>query len=252
MADTSRIWVGEFSDTERVVFDTRCQSDGVILWDVNSGQFDIHLRDSARERVHPIRDAAAKRTILERYGAYIRGLIEANHRAWSSGLNVRYTGVRISRRARKAGVHCYICKKELDGTADLECAGCGWGICECGACGCARGKKNSEERNFYSLSDYARHEAHRRWSALPPRMTDPEELCALVGCVPAKVASGFCGGCDSNFTDEWCLVDKGRFYYELHHLAQLPHHFKLLESELALLVAALERGEVRGTKVGSR
>jgi hypothetical protein len=70
--------------------------------------------------------------------------------------------------------------------------------------------------------------------------------------IPTKVARGFCGGCDSNFTEEWCLVDEGRYYSELHHLAQLPHDFTLLESELAILVAALERGEVRGTKVKKR
>jgi hypothetical protein len=32
--------------------------------------------------------------------------------------------------------HCYNCKRHLDNSIDVECAGCGWIICECGACGC--------------------------------------------------------------------------------------------------------------------
>lgn len=34
--------------------------------------------------------------------------------------------------------HCWYCKQSLDSTIDLECIGCGWILCSCGACGCAR------------------------------------------------------------------------------------------------------------------
>src|SRR5690606_37080753 len=34
--------------------------------------------------------------------------------------------------------HCWSCKNPLDNQVDIECVECGWIICRCGACGCAR------------------------------------------------------------------------------------------------------------------
>ena len=53
MADTPKIWVGEFSDTGAVVFDTRCQPEyepqQVVLWGVLSGKFDIREKKAAAD-----------------------------------------------------------------------------------------------------------------------------------------------------------------------------------------------------------
>jgi hypothetical protein len=256
VADIPKIWVGEFSDTETVVFDTRCQprysSSGVVLWGVSSGQFDIRGKEAAKTKLREVRDPVAKTEALGRYATFIQDLLEANHRAWMEALKIEYAGARLSRRSRVvAGVHCYICKEELDGTVRLECVRCGWGLCECGACGCGRGRRGVGYGKFHSLSAYAHDEGYRRWSALPPRSTDVEELCELVGCFPVKVENSFCGGCDSNFTSEWCLGTQ-RPWYELRHVARSPEDHVLRESELAILVAALERGEVRGSRLKKR
>ena len=32
--------------------------------------------------------------------------------------------------------HCWNCKTPLESGVNIECAGCGWIICKCGACGC--------------------------------------------------------------------------------------------------------------------
>ena len=255
MSNTPKIWVGEFSDIETVVFDTRCQSTyssyEVVLWGVSSGQFDIYGKEASKAKLRPVRDTLARNEALGRYTTFVKGLLEANHRARIETLNVKYAGARVSRRSRVVGVHCYICKNELDGSIGLECASCGWGLCECGACGCGRGKNDIGDGTFLSLSRYAHDEGYRRWSALPPRSTDPEELCERVGCVPVKITNGFCGTCDSTITNEWCLGTQ-RPSYELWHLAQSPHDHVLRKSELALLVAALERGEVRGIRLKRR
>jgi hypothetical protein len=252
MSDTPKIWVGEFLDTGAVVFDTRCQSKysplEVVLWGVLSGKFDIREKKAARSEVRSVRDPVARNDALGRYAAFIRELLEANHRAWIGALKAKYFGVRVSRRSRAAGVHCYICKKGLDGTIGLECVGCGWGLCECGACGCGRGKKGVGDGNFYSLSDYARDEGYRRWRELPPRSTDPEELCEWVGELPAKFKDGFCGSCDSTVSNDWCVRIHGSLR-ELRHYAQAPYDYVLRESELALLISALESGQVRGTRI---
>lgn len=34
--------------------------------------------------------------------------------------------------------HCWSCKNPLNNEVDIECVECGWIICRCGACGCAR------------------------------------------------------------------------------------------------------------------
>jgi len=160
----------------------------------------------------------------------------------------KYRGIRVSRRSRERAVHCYLCKKELDGTIGLECAGCGWGLCECGACGCGWGMKGVGFGKFLSLSNYAHDEGHRRWMALPPRSTNPEELCELVGHLPVKVRQGFCGRCDSTVSNDWCVGGTGSLC-ELRHFAEFPEDYVLRESELALLVTALERGQVRGPRL---
>ena len=33
---------------------------------------------------------------------------------------------------------CWRCGERLDNSVDIECAACGWIICNCGACGCGR------------------------------------------------------------------------------------------------------------------
>jgi hypothetical protein len=238
-----------------VVFDTRCQSEDypqqVVLWGLLSGKFNFHEKEAARAELRPVRDAATKSDAVGRYTAFIRELLKTNHRVWIEELKAKYVGVRASRRSRAAGVHCYNCKKGLDGTIGLECVGCGWGICECGACGCGRGKTSVGFGNFSSLSGYARDEGYQRWRDLPPRSTDPEELCERVGYLPVKMAQGFCGYCDSTVSGDWCVRVQGSLC-ELRHFAQSPDNCALRESELDLLVVALEGGKVRGTRLKKR
>lgn len=259
MADTPKVWVGEFPGAEQVIFDTRCQSkhyeSQVFLWGVRSEKFDVHAKKTARTQLRPVRDLAARNDALARYTAFVQKLLEDNHRKWMEALKTRYHGVRISRRSRTAGVHCYICKAELDGTIGLECAACGWGLCECGACGCGRGKQvDYGSRNFTSLSDYAQKESYLRWEALPPRSTDPEELCERIGGLPVKVKYGYCRICDSSLSNDWCVGEPDHFR-ELWHYAHPPGDFNipddktLRESELTLLVTALDSGQVRGTRL---
>jgi hypothetical protein len=74
---------------------------------------DLDREEEERERQDVI---AAHATFLRRQGMEDRGT--------RSGLGHH----RIT--------HCYNCKHHLDNTIDVECVGCGWIICSCGACGC--------------------------------------------------------------------------------------------------------------------
>jgi Domain of unknown function (DUF5710) len=85
------------------------------------------------------------------------------------------------------------------------------------------------------------------WHALPPRTKDPREIFRLskLTAVPRRM-SGFCGMCDSNVQNEWCLGDAkhSQSLYELHHIAQLCDS-PLRPSELRVLIHALEDGSFR-------
>ena len=43
-----------------------------------------------------------------------------------------------SNRYHRRVTHCWSCKEHLDNSVNVECATCGWIICNCGACGCGK------------------------------------------------------------------------------------------------------------------
>jgi len=49
-----------------------------------------------------------------------------------------YLGVRPAGTTHHRVTHCWRCHHLLDNAVDIECVGCGWIICLCGACGCTR------------------------------------------------------------------------------------------------------------------
>lgn len=64
---------------------------------------------------------------------------ETKHAAHLERIGLKNPGIRKSVRAKAHRItHCWACKESLDNNHDLECIGCGWIICECGACGCGR------------------------------------------------------------------------------------------------------------------
>jgi hypothetical protein len=70
------------------------------------------------------------------------------HRRHLEKRGVPYRGARQRSGDRSARVSvCWSCHFDLDSSVDVECAGCGWMICLCGACGCARLPNNSLERS---------------------------------------------------------------------------------------------------------
>lgn len=74
-------------------------------------------------------------------GHYTPAQTEAKHAMHLERMGMKNVGVRQSESHRvHRTTHCWSCKESLDNHHDLECAGCGWIICECGACGCGRSK----------------------------------------------------------------------------------------------------------------
>jgi len=61
--------------------------------------------------------------ILESYGIEWKGICTASKKRDVS---------------RQRVTHCWFCKHPLDSSVDKECVACGWILCQCGACGCAK------------------------------------------------------------------------------------------------------------------
>jgi hypothetical protein len=65
--------------------------------------------------------------------------LNEKHRMFLREKGLPDNGVRSVTEGRSHRVtHCWNCKGHLDNTVDVECATCGWIICNCGACGCGR------------------------------------------------------------------------------------------------------------------
>jgi hypothetical protein len=67
------------------------------------------------------------------------GTIEDRHRRFLRERGLPDNGIRqATTRLQHRVTHCWSCKGGLDNSIDVECATCGWIICDCGACGCGR------------------------------------------------------------------------------------------------------------------
>ena len=62
----------------------------------------------------------------------------ARHRSFIESRGGEYEGYRVRKNGTFRSTHCWNCKKDIDNLSLLECAKCGWIICRCGACNCAR------------------------------------------------------------------------------------------------------------------
>ena len=67
------------------------------------------------------------------------GTLEDRHRRFLRERGLPDNGIRQAiARMRHRVTHCWSCHDDLDNSIDVECATCGWIICDCGACGCGR------------------------------------------------------------------------------------------------------------------
>lgn len=67
------------------------------------------------------------------------GTIEDRHRRFLREMGLPDNGIRQATvRQQHRIARCWSCTGELDNSIDVECATCGWIICDCGACGCGR------------------------------------------------------------------------------------------------------------------
>jgi hypothetical protein len=138
--DKDRFWVG------------RHQSRGLIL---------VELSNISEEDTFPVffveqdRIAICKRSIMRKFSsasnvtpdeieasvqAYLTigdRELEKRHNEFLAKHNLAPASVRKRDKTLPIRVtHCWSCKSQLNSVTDLECAVCGWILCECGACGC--------------------------------------------------------------------------------------------------------------------
>lgn len=61
--------------------------------------------------------------------------ISRRHQQHMQEYGISYSGEKESDKLLRY-THCWKCKKDINNIEFLECATCGWIICQCGACGC--------------------------------------------------------------------------------------------------------------------
>lgn len=93
--------------------------------------------------------------------------------------------------------------------------------------------------DIITLRNLEREDKSKR--SLPPRTEDVRAIANVLWVKPVKTHGFFCGMCDSNVHNEWIIRERGRFCYELRHL---PDIGVLRDSELKILIEALEKGEL--------
>lgn len=87
----------------------------------------------AREEKQRQADEEAKRKVQE-----LRVELKERHKKRLAAQGLESKGTRLGGTSPRSSrtTACYVCKEELDGSIDLECMGCNWILCQCGACGC--------------------------------------------------------------------------------------------------------------------
>ena len=78
--------------------------------------------------------ALAQSFLIEEKSKLEEAKLIRRHKEWVESKGITYKGHRESHRFRKA--YCYSCTNQIDNRSNKECTGCGWIICNCGACGC--------------------------------------------------------------------------------------------------------------------
>ena len=136
-----------------------------LLWCYDNKTFDIYETRLVKSYVKPVAEPALEALAIESYRTWdsengtnffngkrieLINNIKASLEAKTTALNEKHrtflrekglpdNGVRPVTEGRSHRVtHCWNCKGHLDNTVNVECATCGWIICNCGACGCGR------------------------------------------------------------------------------------------------------------------
>jgi len=165
----SRFWVGS-NGKGILVFDRHVQIVGIphiFLWDLNSCEMESYIAEVARQQVTSIKEDKAISSAIDAYLVWYKQhgnkwLSEENqyqetrkmkesdennqrlelvekHAQYLSSRGLTNDGTRIASNGRLHRTPpCWRCKKHLDNSFDIECALCGWIICNCGACGCKK------------------------------------------------------------------------------------------------------------------
>jgi len=142
--DGGALWVGRHRTVGLVVYDNtdNGESEFVTLFYVNEDRFASVRRSMMREGTtgNGIAPAEAQNAALRFHSFPVRQRqreLDEKNRAFLERLGKAAAGTRPrSNQHQPRATHCYACHGRLESTIEFECMGCGWLLCQCGACGC--------------------------------------------------------------------------------------------------------------------
>lgn len=128
-------------DSNVRIFEMRGKSRCIFPQDMLKSETSADVSDSEFVQVvtayNRLKDSLGKPVKAPGYDP--SGSIEDRHKRFlrERGLPDNGTRPAIATRLHRV-TYCWSCKEHLDNDVDLECATCGWILCDCGACGCGR------------------------------------------------------------------------------------------------------------------
>ena len=124
------LWAGVHERKGSFIYDPsfqhRVPRDQVCLYLVNEKRFAKFKRAIIRKRLVQELDSGTQRSLRELISHYIDDKLSS----------LTPTPKSLAGRKRFRSTHCYACQQHLNSDKNTKCEGCGWLICNCGACGC--------------------------------------------------------------------------------------------------------------------
>ncbi len=134
-------------EVNRRVFDAVQEQDWLVVCkerDCFDDFVDLHKQWNLRNREERDRKKREEeerlRLLIELFKQIPKYDTRQRHRLIIQAKGDRYKGVRspeeVQASSYRRHARCWNCHKYLDNYAELQCKGCGWMLCKCGACGC--------------------------------------------------------------------------------------------------------------------
>ncbi len=160
----SSLWVGEYSDTGTLlVYDPVLQiseEDQVIVFSLTAKALRKYVRQELRRKITNVSDGSRRAYALSEYSkwreaadpshlkqAYLdglpefgssKGVVQDRHEQFLKARGLANFGARSRIGSDHRSANCWRCRSSVNNSINLECGGCGWIICQCGACGCGQ------------------------------------------------------------------------------------------------------------------
>lgn len=134
--NNKRLWLGRHLGLGAVIIaerEIRRGGDEMDVYVVSERKLSTFKTKVLRSRIQPngMTDAEALNALAE-----FDGPVVENHSAYLGRIGKPAANLQEASSSYLRTTQCHRCTSPIDTDFNLECAACGWIVCNCGACGC--------------------------------------------------------------------------------------------------------------------